>query len=146
MTESVVRVYDQLLELGNRCDTDVMDRALIAAKFHYEGYQATEEQHLELADRIYEVCISTDEPRFTWYDYADAIINWPRKLRVDRLLSLNSENFEEVITYMAYCKRETYSSGVCKKFRVEELLDKLELIAGPNPDGAVPRYSSRKDG
>ena len=131
MTESVVRIYEQLLEFGNRCGTDVMDRAIIAAKFHYEGYQATEAQQLELADRIYDICVSTDEPRFTWYDYADAIINWPRKLRVDLLLNLNDEDFEKVVIYMAFYKRETYSSGVCNDFNVDELLDQLEIMPVP---------------
>ena len=131
MSETVVRIYEQLLELGTRCGADVMDKAIIAAKFHYEGYQATEDQQLELADRIYEVCVSTDEPRFTWYDYADAIINWPRKLRVDRLLNLNAEDFEKVVIYMAFYKRETYSSGVCNDFNVDELLDQLEIMPVP---------------
>lgn len=124
--KNVLGVYQQLMALIRQCDDGVVDKAAIAAKLKKDGYQAAESQLLALAERIYEVCISTDEPRFTWYDYADAIINWPARISIDLLLNLSDEDFEEIIVYMAIRKRETYSADVRDACRGEALIIDLQ--------------------
>lgn len=124
--KDVPGAYQQLTALIQQCDDGVMDKAAIAAKLRMDGYQAAEAQLLALAERIYEVCISTDEPRFTWYDYADAIINWPARICIDLLLNLIDKDFEEVIVYMAIRKRETYSTDVRDARRGENLIIDLQ--------------------
>ena len=123
--KDIYSVYLQLLDLDETCNAGVLDMALIAAKLHSDGYKASVEQCMDLAERIYGLCISTDEPRFTWYDYADALINWPAVIAVDRLLKLSDDTFETVLIYMATCKRETYSYDVKSSERGAELVATL---------------------
>lgn len=125
-SRDVSGVYQQLMTLIQQCDTGVINQAAIAANLQLDGYQAAESQLLALAERIYEVCIRTDEPRFTWYDYADAIINWPARISTDLLLNLSDEDFEEIIIYMAIRKRETYSADIRDGGRGEDLTIDLQ--------------------
>jgi len=124
--KDVPGVYQQLMTLIQQCDDGVIDKAAIAAKLQLDGYQAAEPQLLALAERIYGVCIRTDEPRFTWYDYADAIINWPARISTILLLNVSDEDFEEIIVYMASRKRETYSADVRDGCRGETLTIDLQ--------------------
>ena len=125
-SRDVSGVYQQLMTLIQQCDTGVINQAAIAANLQLDGYQAAESQLLALAERIYEVCIRTDEPRFTWYDYADALINWPARISTDLLLNLSDEDFEEIIIYMAIRKRETYSADIRDGGRGEDLTIDLQ--------------------
>lgn len=49
-----------------------------------------------------------DEPRYSMYDYADALAHARSDLNVDKLLSLDDESFAAAMIWLATDKRETY--------------------------------------
>lgn len=69
-------------------------------------------QYIRLADRIMNgLMMSTDEPRFSAYDYADGVVNANTTVSLDRLLDLDDPIFEEAMIWLAADKRATYENS-----------------------------------
>ena len=65
---------------------------------------------VRLAMRILSVMPGQDEPRFSMYDYADAVANAARTVSVRKLVYLDGDQaFADVMIRLAELKRETYS-------------------------------------
>ena len=65
---------------------------------------------IALALCVNELMPEIDEPRYSMYDYVDAVINaaWP--VNVSALLNLGSEDFQKSLVWLARYKRETYEA------------------------------------
>lgn len=74
--------------------------------------QHIQETMLHLAHRIWNLCGSTDDSRFSVYDFADALSNWNRPYSLTKLLALSDDDFELALLQMAETKRHIYSDGI----------------------------------
>lgn len=66
------------------------------------------DSYARLAGRIETEMTVIDEPRFTMYDYADAIANATKAVDPEKLISLGQEDFARAMIWLAADKRETY--------------------------------------
>ena len=61
-----------------------------------------------LAICLTKAMLTLDESRFTLYDYMDGVINATKTVDLEKLLSLNVEEFCAAVIWLAIDKRETY--------------------------------------
>lgn len=93
--------------LTARYPSTVVDRAILA-RILSEGDENNLDCFIELAGRIYDDMTVIDEPRYSMYDYADAIVNARLALDLDKLLNLDRDGFIAAMIWLATDKRETY--------------------------------------
>lgn len=93
----------------------VIDAGLSMMVAHETGVPMNDA--VKFITRVSERMTSTDEPRFSLYDYADAFINSHIALDMGKLLNLNDDDFFKVMVASAEKKRETYSTDT------EEIVD-----------------------
>lgn len=62
-----------------------------------------------LAARIYDLMTVTDEPRYTLYDYADAVVHACDPVDISKLMSLDDEAFIAAMIWLATDRRKAYS-------------------------------------
>lgn len=66
------------------------------------------QQVLSLVTRILDMLMFIDEPRYTLFDYVDAVIHATHAVSLDKLLALDGEQFPVALIWLATDKRETY--------------------------------------
>ena len=69
---------------------------------------AAMKESIRLAMRIINMMAGCDDPRFSMYDYADAIANAARPVSIPTLLALGDGAFAESMAWLAGDKREAY--------------------------------------
>lgn len=104
-------VFEQTKELAGILMTGypnaVVDRAILARILSESGGDDLD-RFVRLAGRIYADMPIIDEPRYSLYDYADAVANARTALDLDKLLALDRDGFAAAMIWLATDKRETY--------------------------------------
>lgn len=86
----------------------IIDAGLSMMVVHETGVPMNDA--VKFITRVSERMASTDEPRFSLYDYVDAFINSRVALDMCKLLNLNDDDFFKVMVASAEKKRVTYST------------------------------------
>lgn len=90
---------------------DTLRAAILAREMIRDGDVADRETAYAVATvarRIVTEMPDADEPRFSAYDYADAVTNAATPVDVVRLAELSVDDLAASLTYLAENKRETY--------------------------------------
>lgn len=94
---------------GDNFHISVLSASMLAETGYGNMTVAEMKEIVRLAGRIVHEMPSTDEPRFSMHDYADAIVNARSQVSYRKLLDLDDESFAAAMIWLAADKRETYS-------------------------------------
>lgn len=74
------------------------------------SYGITETEAKQTVARIADMMQHSDEPRFSLYDYVDALTNWNDPLDIRALMKLDDTKFFMAVVAAAEHKRSIYST------------------------------------
>lgn len=74
------------------------------------SYGITETEAKQTVSRIADMMQHSDEPRFSLYDYVDALTNWNDPLDIRALMKLDDTKFFMAVVAAAEHKRSIYST------------------------------------
>lgn len=105
-------VFERTRELAHslmtRYPSAVVDQAILVRILSENDENGLDDRFVELAGKIYTDMTVIDEPRYSLYDYADAIANARMALDLGKLLALDRDSFAAAMLWLATDKRETY--------------------------------------
>ena len=114
---------------------------VIAQHLKAHGQETDNETALALGDLLATIQLRQDEPRFSAYDYADAVENHPDAPTPAQLVRWfktckDTDIWDRLIIRMAEDKRETYSRDITSEFlTAAELKDILSKQTTETNDG-----------
>lgn len=121
------RTRELARDLMTKYPSAVVDQAILA-RLLSEGNEDDLDRFVKLAGKIYADMAVIDEPRYSLYDYADAVVNARIVLDLDKLLALDRDSFTAAMIWLATDRRETYED-------LEHAQEPLEIDIAANDKG-----------
>lgn len=125
-------VFERTRELARslmtRYPSAVVDQAILVRILSENDENGLDDRFVELAGKIYADMTVIDEPRYSLYDYADAVANARMALDLGKLLALDRDSFVAAMLWLATDKRETYED-------LEHAQEPLEIDIAANDKG-----------
>lgn len=115
-TKNIIGIINYLKEMEAKTSPCEVDSAIIAYNLFQEEYPAehglTDKQVATLADLLGQISTSSlDDPRFSSYDYGDAVVHTAYDVDPERLIDLGAKDFSqfaELMAELAAQKRAVY--------------------------------------